>query len=234
MKAAAYNAALALNNAAITMMKGACYEQGFQTLKDSMLLMREAQPPTSVDADAVVREKLHNSIHRTSNPEMSLSRIPLQVVSHDTADIFFEQQDKSSDDLVFTHSMIRFDTSDIALLDESQDHDYPCAIILHNIAIASLCTGRFDVGPKYLTFALQILESMFQVYSQNNDPYVLKRVVFVASTVLKTLVPTQIYRGEIDRARESAQQITFLSQIASKLESCGLFSCTFEPCAAVA
>jgi hypothetical protein len=205
------------------MMKDSCYRQAFATLKDSVSLVTTSQEP-ALDEDfarKMVREKLHNARQRISAPEISSTNmhIPLQVISHDAADTLLQQTTSGVD----TPTVIRFETSDIDLIEETQDFDLQCAIILFNLAIVSLACSQQDRGARLLSSSGQILSDMFQRCQEK--PYMLKRVVCISTIVLHALRTGQLARHQIADAEHSARSLEYLSDVASTLETSGLFSC---------
>jgi hypothetical protein len=223
-----YRAAIVLNNQGISMMKNSCYDQAFDTFKNAFLLVKMAPKKRPAAAGCpelrLVHQKLDEATRRISSPTES-SPTSLEVVFHNDADL----NNGTAKD---AEHLIRFDTSDTDILEE-ESKELCAAIILSNFGICSIFCRRQEIGMKYLAFALQILQGMSDRVQQN-DPFVLKRVVFISTIVLNILIPAQLSCGMFDDAQGNADTLTYLTEVASTIQDCGLFTRDFELCASAA
>jgi hypothetical protein len=223
-----YRAAIVLNNQAISMMKYSCYDQAFDTIKDAFLLMKMATQERPAAAGCpelqLVHQKLDEATRRISSPTES-SPSSLEVVLHNDADL-------NNGTVKDAEHLIRFDTSDTNILEE--ESKYLCAaIILSNFGICSILCRRQESGMSYLAIALRILQGM-RDRAQQDDPFVLKRVVFISIIVLNILIPAQLSCGMFDGAKDNADTLTYLTEVAYTIQDCGLFTRDFELCASAA
>jgi hypothetical protein len=218
-----FEAALLLNNQAVGMMKISCYGQAFDTLRDAVHLMRTSQEVTPRDAE-LVRQKLSEAAHRTSNPAVFPAPVDLEIISHDAADYIWQRNSAAS-----ALPLVRFETTDVDLY---TDNEVGSAILLLNLGIASLCSGRENCATRFLSFSLRILESLFQRSQEN--PFILKRVIFISTICLNALIPTQLSHRQTENAEQSAQSLKLLADWAGSLKNSGLFSKDLEGCAAAA
>jgi hypothetical protein len=224
-----YRAAIVLNNQGISMMKNSCYDQAFHTFKDAFLLMKmapqERPAATGCPELQLVRQKLDEATRRISSPIESSPSSLVEVVSHNDADL-------NNGTVKDAEHLIRFDTSDTDILEE-ESKDLCAAIILSNYGVCSILCRRQESGMKYLAFALQILQGMSDRVQQD-DPFVLKRVVFISTIVLNILIPAQLSCGMFDDAQDNAEKLTYLTEVACTIQDCGLFTRDFELCASAA
>jgi hypothetical protein len=222
----AFKAALVLNNYAIALMERSCFDLAFDTLKDAVLLVKASQQENRGLPEEMVFQKLDEATRRIASTS-STSAPSLDVVSHNDADF---SKDGTIED---GELLIRFDTTDSDLLEQPEDSLDICAsVILYNFGMAALLRNRQDSGIKYLAFALQILQGIFD--RSQDDAFVLKRIVFISTIVLTTLIPAQLSRGLREEAEVSADTLNYFAEVAVSLQGCGLFTQGFELCASAA
>jgi hypothetical protein len=226
---ACYKAALVLNNMAIGLMQRSSFHLAYDTFKDAVLLIKASQQQQeSVHQDDVlVHQKLGEANRRIASPTASpFTSVPtsITVVSHNDGD-FSGSISKVSEQL------IRFDSSDSDLLEQQEDN-LVAAIILYNFGCCALLRDHQYIGIKYLTFALQIMQGLYD--DSQEQPFDLKRIVYISTIVLQTLIPAQFSQGLKEEARSSCKTLNELAEMASELNQCCLFSRDFELCASVA
>jgi hypothetical protein len=224
-----YKATLSLNNTATSLMQRSSYHQAFDTLKDAVLLIRASasQQGNRGYPDHMVHSKLDEATRRVASSKDSSTPSSLEVVSHNDAD-FEEGPIKSS-----KQQLIRFDTTDSDLVEQQEGNlDLCAAIILYNSGLCAVKLGHQDCGIKYIACALQLLQGMFD--SCQDDPFVLKRIVFIYEIVLTTLIPAQLSRGMTDEAEENTETLNYLAEVACLLTDSCLFNQRYELCASAA
>jgi hypothetical protein len=218
-KAPAFNAALSLNNSAIALTQRSCYRQGFDTLKDAVSLLRAPLDDDDIALNTLINLKLNEAMRRltSSQPSPTSASPCVEVMSHDAADSFSLQDEE---DLKKLPTLIRFETSDVDLF-QANDQGLPCAIILYNLAVASLLCNMTSAA-RFLSCALHLLQGRFE--QSQDDPFYLRRVIFVSVHALTTLIPTLLDSGKVQQAEESTQDLAYLETVAQTLEESGLFA----------
>jgi hypothetical protein len=227
---AAYKAALSLNNTGCSLLQRSCYSQGFDTLRDAVFLMKASLQQDAETLSELVTHKLNEASRRTiACPGLHLhasstSTSPsIKIVSHDAAD-FASAKHNCDVDVSSTkirHTLIRFESSDLDLLLAEADQDLPCAIILFNLAIASLLCHKDAAAASFLSCSLHLLRDMF--HRAQEQYFYLNRVIFISTLCLATMLPMQLNSGKIEDADESSRSIAYLEELAQSLEHSGLF-----------
>jgi tetratricopeptide (TPR) repeat protein len=223
----AYKAILSLNNTATSLMQLSSFDQAFDTLKDAVHLIRASQQGNRGYPEHMVHRKLNEATRRIASSTYSTATSSFKVVSHNDAD-FEEGSIKSSKQ----QQLIRFDTTDSDLVEQQEGNlDLCAAIILYNFGLCAVKLGRQEGGIKYLAYALQLLQGIFD--SCQDEPFLLKRIVFISEIVLTTLIPAQLSRGMTDEAQENTETLNYLAEVACSLRNYVLLTHDF-PCAAAA
>jgi hypothetical protein len=224
----AYKAILSLNNTATSLMQRSSYDLAFDTLKDAVHLIRASQHGNRGYPEHMVHRTLDEANRRIASSTYSSATSSLKVVSHTDAD-FEEGSIKSSKQ----QQLIRFDTTDSDLVEQQEGNlDLCAAIILYNLGLCAVKLGRQDGGIKHLVYALQVLQGMFD--SCQDEPFVLKRIVFISEIVLTTLISAQLSRGMTDAAQENTETLNYLAEVACSLKDSCLFNQGYELCASAA
>jgi hypothetical protein len=209
-----YRAALSLNNQGVTMMECSCYGQALKTFMDAIRAHKEVGNDFEL-----VNHMIDNATRRTFCPEPFYSeRFPFQVLSHDAADF------TAQDTLLKTFTLIRFEASDIELLQaESEDsQDISLVSILCNAALASLSISRRqDSAAEFLRGARMLLKAMYP--EAREDLFVLKRVIFLSCIALATVVAIEQSCGQTAATQANMRSFHNLSKSAGILEQSVLF-----------
>jgi hypothetical protein len=232
----AYKATLSLNNTATSLMQHSSFAQAFDTLKDAVLLIRalsQSQQGNKGYPEHMVHRKLDEATRRiaSSTDSSHSATSSVKVVSHNDAD--FEKGSIKSSLSKQQQQLIRFDTTDSDLMEQPDGNLELCtSIILYNFGICAVKLGRQDSGIKYLTHALQLLQGLFD--SRQDEPFCLKRIIFITAIVLTTLIPAQLSRGGMtDKAQENNETLNYMVEVACSLRNCALLTHDV-PCAAAA
>jgi hypothetical protein len=221
----AFRAALSLNNTAITLMQRSCYRQAFEVLKDAVCLIKMSRQSSfnAAEEEDRVRRMITKAIRYNSNPVVSSdARLPvMEIILHD-APGFVLQGGSVAD----CHFLIRFDTSDQDLLEDEPLLELPSVVILHNFACLALLTirhggKRATCGKQCLDYVVRMLKKLFR--ASQEDPFRLKRIVYLSTIALNTLIQFQLSFGQTLEARESAAELYYLSQVADRLQGSVLF-----------
>jgi hypothetical protein len=214
-----FNAALSLNNTAISLSQQACYDQAVDTLRDAVHLMKISKDGPSTLDETLVCRMLNKALHCTSNPRVSTGpaqHLPV-IVSHNESGLVL--YDKSLDDSYFFF-LVHFDTSDDELLEASDDElirHLTHATIVYNFACCSMCVPEKEgCGVQCLDYTISKLAKLFSV--TRDDHFFLNRVVLVSILALHARATAHLARGQTEQARDNCTQMSFLAQVATALK----------------
>jgi hypothetical protein len=224
-----------LNNMAVSMLQRSCHGQGFETLKDAIKinqsLMRkeeEEQPPGHH------QQLLTKALHRASNPLINPSCVQVDTLSHNDAD-FCGLRDilapSSNNNKTSPMMLIRIDTSDEDVL-QDDGHSLMLSILLLNAGVAASLGAhqRNGFAANLLACSMSLLHILFD--DTKEDPFALKRVVFIFCIVLEALIP--LLSEQQEQASWRRQQLDHLYKVATSLDCSGLFRDYIAPAAAAA
>jgi hypothetical protein len=180
-----YEAAFALNSMAITMMKGSCYQQAADTLRDALLAL-PGEPSLVISAQPHIAQ-LDRAKHRIFNPEPEQASVPvyLKVIHHnegitieDPSGIFVTPEIAAANGY---YPVIRMESYDIL------PHE-AYAILLFNAAVCLWCQGQGQEqannttqGMSNSSHARQLLQESLGVlnglYNTSQCPFAIKRLI---------------------------------------------------------
>jgi hypothetical protein len=219
------NNSILLNNMAVTMLQRSCHGQAFETFKDAIkitrFLIRNKQ-------DIPKQHLLVNkAIHNISNPIHTLSATRLDAVSHDAGDVVGLRWPKSNK----SNLLVRIDTSDEDIL-TADNHSFCLGIFLYNFGVvASLASVKIkSFAIDLLSCSLQLFEAL--VEDTKEDPYLLKRVVFLAAAVLEALIA--LLNDSRRETNNRTEYLEYLHEVTTSLDETGLFHECMERAAAAA
>jgi hypothetical protein len=215
-----WNAALALNNRAITMIERNCFRQAAHTLKDALLVMQlcSADDCTRDRLHQQVNEKLQKANRRLFAPEVSSllpTPVKVKVVHHHGA------IDGSAHDVLTDQSycVVRMEPNDTHLQEASD-------ILLYNAAICWMvgCYGKRAAEALHMT-----LDSLSDLYNAASCPFAVDRMLYLLMITSNALVQALEMSGQRERAatlrttllvqlRESTQ----MSVVSGLMSSCAL------------
>jgi hypothetical protein len=233
-----YNAALFLNESAVTMMQRSCFEQAIDTLRDATCIMSqlgglEEESSTPLHPQ-IVNTMITQATARLSQPEPCFPSVPVTVVTHQLRPpkaAHLARQESN-------YTLIRIiETNHGDLLDESKAPELPLAIAVYNLAVANLCSTRpqskplstlDDLQRQRYAFELLILSSKLSraCYEESRDVFVWHRALNLTGLMLQTLVQALESHGQSEHALMFSSSLQYFRGAACQLDSCGIFACT--------
>jgi hypothetical protein len=175
-----WNAALALNNMAITMLSRSCFQQAAETLVDAVLVMPE-NASSPVKSRQEIAARLANANTRLYNPDLGSSKlnVNLSVIHHNgivQGWTGYHQSTTTNNGLYYA----------VHIEAESTEMEYAeaQAIILHNFATVSYSFNTSTSLSIYLSVSVSVYIDS-PLLTQNNTfliiysaGYVMQRIIF--------------------------------------------------------
>jgi hypothetical protein len=228
----AYMSAIMLNEIAVTMAERGHYRLAFAMLKDAIKiarsLLKQDDTLSSDDTSTIDKSSTHQQLlnkaclrlARSSTVLAASSVAPSDLVQAVAiADFSLSRRTTNIDTKI---TLIRIDTSDVEML-QTTSYELPMAILVYNLAIVASLHEPVRCSPRdLLSLALRILERSFEQYE--DDPFFLKRVVFVTVSVLQALIPD--LNG--DEAVTQSRQLEHFYELATQLESVSRLICHMD------
>jgi intracellular sulfur oxidation DsrE/DsrF family protein len=221
MKDFEWKAVLALNNAAITMMKRSDFHQAADTLKDAMRVLAEGASEPSHTERAFITEKLQKANHCIFNPTESTRTTPskssIKVIHHDgavdglTVDAAILQVNACPN--ASRYLVIRLESSDVEI---KEAH----AILVHNYAICWFQENR-NTAKLLLQASLGILS---QLHDDAACPFVMHRTISLMKITGDALAQAMEAMQEEEEALSlRTNLLESLYKRAQELASSGMF-----------
>lgn len=211
-----FQALVALNNMAVTMMKRGCCRQAYKTLKDAVLMVKRQ---ASARRQSLVQASVGPSIvmlfqkaeERNTSPEiLSFRSTCVKVVSHDSVP-------KASDFLSpnrvagqTRYCLIRIEEQEF--YETSPDREASellAAIILYNLGVVLLFRATIstkDILIRHLRAkAIYLMKAsqrlLASLYSNSENIFLIPRELFASVVLLRTLIQVYEASGEDDEVR---------------------------------
>jgi hypothetical protein len=224
-----------LNNMAVSMLQRSCHRQGFETLQDAVKIAKSLMRKEEEEQQPGHHQQLlTKALHRASNPLVTPSCVQLEAVSHNDSD-FCGLRDilaSSSNNIKTARMMlIRIDTSDEDIL-EDDDQNLMLSILMLNLGVAASLGAhqRNGLAANLLACSMSLLHILFD--DTKEDPYALKRVVFISCILLEALIP--LLSEQQEQVTWRRQQLDHLYKVATYLDCSGIFRDYIAPAAAAA
>lgn len=240
------SAAIALNNMAVTMMERQCFLQAFATFKSSIYAMnggkRKPQDQEKESSDYInarrnrIIGKLKEACRCTARPESITCFVPLNVVAHDDTVVQGLDSDEYDDDEVdcapsSSLSLIKIDSHHVDDVDLYPD--LTMIIVIYNFAVAYLCRAEAaseeeksqaraaqlqDEATRLLKFCRGFLSRQY-AECDGEDPLRLSRLIFLLSILLKTLIQTLQWYGNVDDVKACLSSLCLLRAAAANVKN---------------
>jgi hypothetical protein len=218
-----FAAAIRLNNMAVTMAERGCVNQAFVTFKDAVMVANAVFKQQPGRSPFFLKNLLEKAIQRMVHPTVTTTCPSIEVVSHDSADFCITARPYSND----KKTLIQIDSTDEDIL---QADDLTLAILLYNFAIT---TTQRQAGQGLVDNLLSCsLSILYSLQDNLDDPFLLKRIVFVTAHALESLVPALRSSGKTQEADARAEELLHFLGVATRLECSGLFSAAPLPASA--
>jgi hypothetical protein len=201
-----HRASVSLNNTGVSLAEGGYFADALKTLAEAVKV---------ADAEIVIcYQQVISSLH-TANQRTAilapLKSVYLDSVSHNQADYVSTQPSGA-----FALIRIEEDTDEL-------DMDLVYAIMLSNLSLLILCSGKATYAVGCLQLAHRLLDHLFQRYHGQGAVFLLKRVAHLSTIVLSTLMMTLGSIGQAEDAERVGLELYYLYQLTSSLDDTGLF-----------
>jgi hypothetical protein len=221
----AYKAVIALNNAGVDLMHRRLFDEGAETLKDALRLMRntfcnsEESIPRAEELDRVLQAAYHRTsmIPKGMVPENTV-RIAL-ITDHDNPYEVFHQLERNAG----TVFCVKIDPVDCFCGDDTDRLEIESAFLLYNYGIAHLFAAPSMYAPCHLDLTkkayqlLELAESIAYTHLPGSD-----RVDAPTSTLLVSMLITtglfQLSSHSLERKWENQQKLECLLTSIMNLE----------------
>jgi len=211
-----FQALVALNNMAVTMMKRGCFRQAYKTMKDAVLILKRQasvrrQSPVQTNVGPSIAILFPKAEEWCTSPEILSSRSTcVTVVSHNSAPQANDFVSPNRLAVRTRYCLIRIEEQEFyeASLDREAS-DLLTAIILYNLGVVLLCRATISTKDFLLTHlrakAIYLMKAsqrlLASLYSNSENIFLIPQELFVSAVLLRTLIQVYEAGGESDELR---------------------------------